>query len=238
MGVIIFNGVSSADYDIQVENPPGYDTPEKDYEIIHIPGRNGDLAIDDGSYKNVVRQYNIAVGSTRKHYAMLANSISKWINSTSGYVRLEDSYEPDYYRLALYREGRSLSNIRGQAGRTVINFDCKPQRFLKSGDTSVTVVTSGQKLVNPTGFVALPTITVYGSGAAILGIGGYNITISEIDVSLTINSDIQDVYKEAVNKNDTVTLTSGFPVLSSGENEISFTSGITSVVIVPKWWTL
>ena len=41
MGVIIYNGVSSEEFAIQVEHPPGYETPEKDYEVTHIPGRNG-----------------------------------------------------------------------------------------------------------------------------------------------------------------------------------------------------
>ena len=36
MGVIIYNGVSSEEFAIQVEHPPGYETPEKDYEITHI----------------------------------------------------------------------------------------------------------------------------------------------------------------------------------------------------------
>ena len=41
MGVIIYNGVSSEEFSIQVEHPPGYETPEKDYEVTHIPGEMG-----------------------------------------------------------------------------------------------------------------------------------------------------------------------------------------------------
>jgi len=238
MGVIIFNGVSSIEHGILVEHPPNYDTAEKDCEVIHVPGRNGDIVIDSNSYKNVPRVYNIAVGSTSRPYAVIANEITGWLHSASGYARLEDSYEPDYYRLAMYKEARSLSNTFGHAGRATINFDCKPQRFFKSGDTSV-VVPTGQPIWNPTFFLALPIITVNGNGAGVLRIGSYTITISELDGYLTINSDIEDTYKGTVNKNSSITLTdSEYPKLVGGNNVISFTSGITSVSIVPKWWTL
>ena len=50
MGVIIFNGIPSTNYGIHVEKPPVYATPERDYEVVHIPGRNGDLVIDNGSW--------------------------------------------------------------------------------------------------------------------------------------------------------------------------------------------
>ena len=62
MGVITFNGIASDKLDIQVEHPPGYETPKKDYEIVHVPGRNGDVYIDKGSYQNVSRTYDIAMG--------------------------------------------------------------------------------------------------------------------------------------------------------------------------------
>ncbi len=35
MGVIIYNGVSSEEFAIQVEHPPGYETPEKTMKL-HI----------------------------------------------------------------------------------------------------------------------------------------------------------------------------------------------------------
>ena len=61
MGVIIYNGISSEEFAIQVEHPPGYETPEKDYEVTHIPGRNGDIYVDKGSYKNASRSYDICL---------------------------------------------------------------------------------------------------------------------------------------------------------------------------------
>lgn len=237
MGVILFNGVSSEDYHIQVEHPPGYETPERDYEIIHVPGRSGDVVIDKGSYKNVDRKYEIAIGSYDRDFTSQANMISEWLHSASGYARLEDSYEPEYYRMAVYIETTSIENILSHAGRATVIFNCKPQRYLKSGDVPVVFNRAGA-LRNPTGFSALPVVTVKGSGSGVLRIGGYTVAISSIDSSVTLNSEVQDAYSGVQNRNSTITLSNGFPKLVPGDNEISFSGGITAVEVIPKWWTL
>lgn len=238
MGIVIFNGWSSADLGIVVEHPPGYQTPQRDYDMVHIPGRNGDLVIDSGSYQNVERTYQIAIGNRLEKFAEMANRIAEWLHNAKGYARLEDSYEPEYYRLALYSNSADIENILQHAGRTTISFNCKPQRFLKSGDETLQI-TETTKIKNPTGFTALPIITVYGSGSGVLNVGDYKVSLTDINGYVVIDSDIQDVYKGSDNKNPTATFTDGgFPKLVAGENRISFTNGITKVEVVPKWWTL
>lgn len=237
MGVVIFNGTSSVDLGAEVEIIPGYETPEKDYDIYHVPGRNGDVYIDNGSYKNTSRMYYISIPAYSKNFVSIANSISEWLHPVSGYARLEDSYEPDYYRLAVCKNGLEISNLLNEAARIAISFDCKPQRFLKSGDRSIIFTKSGE-LRNPTNFKALPIITVKGSGNGILRVGAHTITISNIDTELTINSEVQDAYYGTSNRNSVITLSNGFPKLMPGLNEISFSGGITSLEVMPKWWTL
>ena len=234
MGIITFNGSSSEGIFV-VEHPPEYEIPEREYEIVPVPGRNGDLVFDKGSYKNVDRSYDIAVGKIGGDYTTLVNPISKWLHSTSGYARLEDSYEPDYYKLAMYSEKKSFSNIYQQAGRATITFNRKPQRFLKSGDTKITNPTS---IINPTTFDSSPIITVRGTGNGVLHIGAFIITITNIINFITLNSEIGDAYNGLINLNDYIVLSNGFPKLVPGSNTISFSGGITSVEIIPKWWTI
>lgn len=237
MGIVTFNGVSSKDLGIQVEHPPGYQTPVKDYDKIHVPGKNGDVVVYKGSYQNVQRPYDIAIGDLERDYTDMANSVSEWLNSADGYARLEDSYEPEYYRLAIYEESMSLSNLFHHGGRATINFNCKPQRFLKSGDHKI-ITPSNTSLKNPTKFPSLPIIAVRGSGSAELQIGNYHVSISEIGGSIVIDSEIQDCYAGTLNKNHYVTLINGYPKLTPGVNEISFSGGVTEVEVIPKWWTL
>ncbi len=239
MGVIIFNGISSLDCNVQVEHIPRYETPRRDYEVTHVPGRNGDIVMDKGSFHNVTRTYEIAVCNKFESFAAMASKVSQWLLSASGYSRLEDSYEPDYYRLAVYEGSLEIENIFARAGRSSISFNCKPQRFLKSGEKKV-VFSGAGKLFNPTKFEALPIIVVKGSGSGVLNVGDNTVMISSIGSSLTINCGIQDVYNGAQNRNSVVTFASNksFPKLKPGDNEILCSGGISSVEVIPNWWTI
>lgn len=163
MGIVMYNGISSLDYGIQVEHPPEYRIPSRDYETIHIPGRNGDLVIDNGSYQNVNRSYKLAVGDRYKYFTEMAGGLSDWLHSASGYARLEDSYEPEYYRMAIFHNDVEIENILEHAGRVTVDFNCKPQRFLKSGERGLRIDNSGYVSVNPTAFSSSPIIIIHGN---------------------------------------------------------------------------
>lgn len=238
MGIIIFNGLSSADYGIKVWQAPTYTIPERDYETVHVPGRDGDLLLDKGSYKNTTRSYVVSFGRlNKKDFTILANSLSEWLHSCSGYARLEDSYEPEYYRIAAYQETNDITNAYHEAGQTTIKFNCKPQRYLKSGDEIITFKSAGS-LINPTFFSARPIIKVYGSGNGVLKVGEYTVTITSIDGYIVIDSEIMDAYKDTINCNSKIQLNGNFPRLDKGTTEIAFSGGITSVEVIPKWWTI
>ena len=234
MGVIIFNNKSSADCRIQVAHPPGYAYPERDYTITHIPGRNGDIIQDNGCYKNVERTYEVSFDAPNEDFATYANAVSAWLHSTTGYARLEDSYEPNYYRMATYQESNIFENLYNQAGTATIVFECKPQRFLKTGDNTITIQNS-LTIMNPTGFEAYPLFKVTGT-SGVLTVNGKQITLSSIDGYTMLDCELQDAYKETINKNSTVSGT--FPVLKPGTNTISWTGGISSVTMKPRWWTI
>ena len=234
MGVIIFNNKSSADCRIQVAHPPGYAYPERDYTITHIPGRNGDIIQDNGCYKNVERTYEVSFDAPNEDFATYANAVSAWLHSTTGYARLEDSYEPNYYRMATYQESNIFENLYNQAGTATIVFECKPQRFLETGDNTITIQNS-LTIMNPTGFEAYPLFKVTGT-SGVLTVNGNSITFSSIDDFVMLDCELQDAYKENINKNSIISGT--FPVLQTGSNTISWTGDISSVTMKPRWWTI
>ena len=234
MGVIIFNNKSSADCRIQVAHPPGYAYPERDYTITHIPGRNGDIIQDNGCYKNVERTYEVSFDAPNEDFATYANAVSAWLHSTTGYARLEDSYEPNYYRMATYQESNIFENLYNKAGTATIVFECKPQRFLKTGDNIITIQNS-LTIMNPTGFEAYPLFKVTGT-SGVLTVNGNSITFSSIDDFVMLDCELQDAYKENINKNSTISGT--FPALKPGSNTIRWTGSISSVTMKPRWWTI
>lgn len=241
MGEIIYNGKSSREFGLEVETFPEYQSPKRSYEKVHVPGRNGDLIIDTGCWENAVRTYEVSIGSFTRDYFEMANKTLEWLRSATTYARLEDSYEPDYYRLGVFLEEFLLSNLFNQGGQASISFDCKPQRYLKLGDDPITIDQTSKSLtlINPTAFEALPILHVYGTGNGVVNVGGdYSITITDIGTQITIDSEIQDAYYGTVNKNKNIIIPNGFPKLAVGSTSIGYSGGITKVEVIPKWFTL
>lgn len=237
MGIIKYNGNSSDEVGIVVETPPNYEIPERNYEIISVPGRNGDIVIDLNSYKNVVREYNIAIGEEDGDFSVLSSKIANWLYSGHGYLRLEDSYLPEYYMMAAVIAPNNIINILQQAGRATVQFNRKPQRFLKSGDRSI-IVTKQTTLFNPTQFDSKPIIIVNGAGSGVVNIGGYSVKIENLEDEITIDCELEESYKGTNNQNKKVTLSNGYPLLVPRDNIVNFSGGITKVTIIPRWWTI
>ena len=240
MGVITFNGVASTSLGIQVETYPTYEVPEREYEVVHVPGRNGDVVINTGTFKNATNTYKVSMATFEQvQYYKKMNAVAEWLHSSSGYARLEDSYTSDFYTYAYFDKNLSIENLFNEAGRATLSFIRKPQRFLKTGDTAVSFTTSGT-LTNPTGFASLPIINVTTDNTAgTFTIGNFTFLIKAAAGSLTVNSETQDVYSGTINKNSYVTLVNGtFPELLPGSNNISMTGGVTKLEIIPKWWTI
>ena len=240
MGFIIYNGKSSKEVDLEVETFPAYTSPKRSYDKVTIPGRNGDIIVDNGSWENVSRTYSVSVGSRHRDYTEMVNKISEWLHSSFTYCRLEDSYEPEYFRLAAFLDEIEFSNIYNQGAKADITFDCKPQRFLKVGEETITLTAQSKTktLLNPTSFESSPLITVYGTGAGSITVGTYTIDISAIDTAVTIDCDLEDAYYGNTNKNPTIKPVRGFPRLAPGETNIGFSGAITKVEVIPRWFTI
>ena len=236
-GYFTYAGRSSRTFGILVDRVEGiWDSPERDFEDIEIPGRNGDLTIDNGRWRNVPGSYYCGIGVDFKQNF---ETFRAFFASCVSYARLEDSWHPDEYRLAKPAGALSPEMVKnGLLGEFAVPFSVMPQRFLKSGETAQNI-TSTSTLTNPTLFEALPLLRVYGTGT--FSIGGVQMKITSANSYTDIDCDARECYKDtyATNCNDKVELTSGkFPTLPAGISQITLGSGITRISITPRWWTL
>lgn len=162
MGTLTFNGISTEDLGLVIQTPPTYTFPERDISTVHIPGRNGDLVIDNNCYKNVRRSYMLGMGFKKEDGAYSNNSskILEWLTSArSHYARLQDTYDPTVYRMAMFNMSGSFTNVHDGAISFTAEFQCKPQRYLLSGEVEVTY---NNVIENPSIYEALPMITISG----------------------------------------------------------------------------
>lgn len=238
MKQFFYNGVGSASMGLAITGSGTYDAPERDLEIISIPGRNGDLVIDHHRYKNITVTYPVSIC---EDFAANAEGVRSWLLRSGGYQRLEDDYDPYHFRMALYKGPLSFTpGFLNLTGESSITFDCKPQRFLRSGEQVISMDAAGY-IYNPSGFPALPLITVFGDGAGQLKVGDYVVEILELNDQLTLDCEAGEAYWAPYGaipqyRNDCISAPQ-FPVLSATDR-ISWTGGITKVEIIPRWWTL
>lgn len=235
MGLITYNGTCSDVFGVFSQAEPEYQYPDRDHTLVHIPGMNGDLYFDNGCYMNVDRKYNIALDLRALKSTEIFSKIVGWLHSASGYARLEDTYEPDFFRKAMYVETGSLQNIYDQGGAAVITFNCKPQRFLKVGELPF-ILSSSTTILNPTVYKSEPLIKITGSGDCTFTIGSASIAIDDLDDFIYLDSETQNAYRGTTNLNDTVH--GEYPTFVGGSNLVGWTGNITSVEITPRWWTL
>lgn len=175
MGIIkgfTFDGVNSLDYNIGITGSAVYNAPTRDVEMISIPGRDGEYALDHGRFNNIEITYPSGMGDNdQTNFAQRVSDLRNQLASRVGYKRLEDEYNPDEYRMAIYKSGLEVSPVQySRAGQFDITFDCKPQRFLKSGESAVSKA-NNSTITNPTLFDAHPLISFNASGDGTITIG-------------------------------------------------------------------
>lgn len=170
-----FDGESSASYGVMILGEGVFNAPEREVEMISIPGRNGAYALDKGRFENIEVTYPATiVANNPEDFAQAVSDLRNMLCSKTGYCRLSDDYHPDEYRKAVYKSGLEVEEMVLKAGEFDIVFDCKPQRWLLDGDAEMSV-TSGDKIFNPTRFPSHPLLLVDGYGA--IQFNGYEIEI-------------------------------------------------------------
>lgn len=207
-----FGGESSADYGAFLTGEGVFNAPERAVEMIEVPGRNGSFAMDMGRFENVELTYKASiVDVTSTDFADRISALRNWLCSKRGYIRLEDDYNPDEYRMAVYKSGLEVEALDLKAGEFDIVFECKPQRWLKSGETSETI-TSGNTITNPTLFDAEPLLEVKGYGG--IEFNGYEIDVENAvlgelyiaDGEQFATTDTFDVDSDIFNNGDTINI--------------------------------
>ncbi|MCR4850689.1 MAG: hypothetical protein K5870_05450 [Lachnospiraceae bacterium] len=228
----IFGELNTLDYLMYAANKNLFDGGGKNIETVKIPGRNGTLSLSDDTFDNVTITYEMyCKGDITRDISAFRSKIS----ASSGYCRLEDSFEPDIYMRARYSKPFQVTNYDRTKAAFDVSFDCDPRKFLKSGEKA-RELTSSISIKNPTCFDALPLMRVYGTGS--VTIAGVSIVINSANVYTDIDCELQEAYKGTTNCNGNITLTNGkFPSLKPGVNNI-FISGVSKVEITPRWWIL
>lgn len=266
---LIFDGVDSTDFGVFISGEGAFDAPARRGEMISIPGRNGSLFMDEGVFENITVEYPAFIGTSyRELFRTKLGDLRSALTSRGNYKRLTDTYHPDEFRLGVYREGLEVDpQYLTRAGGFTLKFDCKPQRYLISGEVPRTFISNGT-ITNPTPFESSPLLKVTGNGT--VAIGPYIFTVKNNLWTIFIDTEIMEAYLPAgdlfpltdengeiitqeidiqidvidgttypTNMNKYIEFAnSKIPKIPPGEQPIRMSPSIIELEITPRWWRL
>lgn len=250
---VILNGVSGADMGLLFPSPLELSAPEPRVTTESVPGRNGDVHIFDGSYKNRTAYLR---GCLYEGFVKGAFDVfNEWLFAKPGYLRLETADDPGHFMMARVANGSSVLTRANKVAPVDVKFDCKPQRFLVSGENSSNVYKTDPNptlLLNITKYASKPLLKINytvttGNGQILFenSNGSQTIYVSTLKLanygqSIYYDSEIDTVYNNygGGTSYDDVFRYSADIVLTPGENLIAVAGDIDSVEITPRWWVL
>lgn len=265
---LTYDGVDSSSFGVFISGDGVFDAPARRGEMISIPGRNGSLFMDEGVFENITVEYPAFIGTGYEElFRTKLGDLRSWVTSRGNYKRLTDTYHPDEFRLGVYREGLEVDpEVITRAGGFTLKFDCKPQRYLLSGENPI-IITSPAMITNPTLFYAKPLIKVIGNGR--VRIEPYEFRVSGNDGELWIDSELLETYRLIQDLNiltdealDNITdehninieivknyipqwaealvefIDYVYPEIKPGDVPVWISSGIDELTIIPRWWVL
>lgn len=234
-----FNSLKSLDFGLYITEKNTYDSPSRDVTYESVPGRNGDLIIDNDRYNNLSVKYKAAIIIPREstcNFDVTTSKIKNWLLLNHGYYTLYDSYSPDYFRYASCNETMNFNQSTKDVGSVEITFNCKPFKYSFEGQETITCTEFGT-VENPLCFPSLPYIKIYGQGNVTLYVNSEAFNFKSIDEYIEIDSETMNAYKGSQLQNSKME-SLDFPKFKQGENTVSWNGNVTKLEIIPRWCCL
>lgn len=248
---LTFDGVNSGNYGVYITGAAVFNAPTRRVNLIEIPGRNGLFAQDEGTFDNITVSYPAGLfGIDEADFADAISDFRNELCSRVGYRELTDDYNGGEFRQAVYLSGLEVTPAQLKAGEFALNFECKPQRWLDSGNTWETVALN-QQFDNPTRFDAYPLIEVQGYGTIELRQGDY--TVKSIAVAQEVSPPSPNLYidletgfayysmpsgKESAGSRVTLPLVLPRFTVSGHNQFITIPATVTRLRVLPRWWKI
>jgi len=215
-----FGDIVSREYGVGISGTGTFDAPERDVDIIDIPGRNGSIVQDNGRFHNIQVTYPAFIS---RGFDELFPRLKAAMMQYTGYQKLTDEYDTEHYREAMFSGPvQPRTGVYNKSGKFDIVFNCKPQRFLTSGAEAVTYmpVTATSTGSRVAGIEVTPGTRFSVRGTYPSGRTGNVVVTYYTSAGASIRADTTAISAQAVSYTGTVpanaaTATVDFPV---GEN--------------------
>ena len=226
-----WKGHSCTEYGIHVVQQPEIIRPAERATFTAVPGRSGTLTTIEGA--DVYDDFLLTVECTITDTLQL-NTILSWLRGSDKVTFA--NRQGGFYYARVVNQIPFEQVLRGKLNqRFTLTFRCQPF-FYMTGVANITVATSGTYITNPSAIFSEPVLNVTLTADAQITIGASYFELSGQTGIVTIDTPLMETYKGYYSCNSS--MTGDYPLLHSGQNIISWTGGVSQIVITPNWRTL
>ncbi len=224
-----WNGTQCTVYGIHVTELPSPTIPAERVKFTSVPGRPGSLTTLEGSdvYDDVILTAECFLANPAR-----IPEIAAWLKG-SGTVTFANR-QGGFYYARIVNQIPFEKILRGNQHRSfTVNFRCSPPFWYASGVQPITLMQSTSAVVNPGSVYSEPVITVHGSGDITLMVNQTIVELTDVGGSIVLDSALQETYSGATLLNEH--MSGDFPVLTPGQNVVSWSGETTNIIIEPNW---
>ena len=233
-----YNGKWNTSLYILVKERPAIPSPEYDYDTVKIPGRDGELYIEQKSVKDITITISFTFACKPHRWQGVAREARKWlIGKEDRRLILSDSQDR-YYKVKHVVLDQTERQIK-EVGEFSADFICEGRQYLIEGDwpleLTYTNSSGGQSahIWNPYE-TSMPVFIISGNGTCRITVNGHTLE-AEVSGQLTVDTQREVAYKADMSSaNTSVTCDYETLALEPGDNTITKPTGF-NLQILPKW---
>ena len=224
---IIYNGIKASSLGLLINGEVSIPAPLKNYEEYTIPGRDGTIIEEDGTFENIeiYLEFNYSeYGKWGKKF----RDAKKWLFAAGDKI-LRFSRQNEYFykvkRVEIETDEREIEH----AGNFEVLFICDPYTYLDSGliPVSSNVLENEYELSHP-------EYIILGEGVCTLSVNGKSMT-ANVGQNIRIDTDKMIAYRtDGTLSNTSVSGDYEELYLQKGTNTINISEGFT-LEIIPNW---
>lgn len=224
---IAFNGGRCEEYGIHPVTRPNIPAPQRDIEVLEIPGKSGILTKDNKRYGAIEIPVAFNFYARPDEWCAVFRDAKRWL---SGSGELEFSDDPDCFYKVYYVTITDSEREMKRIGRFNVNFTCDPFSYLKDGRREYGI---SDVLYNPYS-TSHPAYKITGEGVCYLTVNNKSMR-ANVGQNLTIDTDRMIAFREDGTINN-IAVSGDYEdlYLKEGDNQISITSGF-SLKVIPNW---
>ena len=223
-----WKGTRCTAYGIRVVQQPEIIRPPERATFTSVPGRSGTLTTLEGT--DVYDDFLLTVECVITDTSQL-NTILAWLKGDDKATFA--NRQGGFYYARIVNQISLEQILRGNPHRRfTLTFRCQPFFYL-SGIPNITVTASGTYVNNVGSVFAEPVLKVTLTGDAQITIGASYIELLGLTGIVTVDTPLMETYINYTSYNNN--MSGDFPTLMPGENIITWSGGVTRIVITPNW---